>query len=172
MRYRPVETSPPGRLRNQGPVETHCIVSHGAGGKGVSGRHGQAPLVRVDAECVAANICSPFLRAGNARCPPERVLTNALLAVYLPGLQRDDQRVVSTPSTNNPQSKIQNPQSPMRGVALKEHLLGGKVNEIRGGAKSVTTVSYFRGNDPSKWKSNISTCEVVDMGRRCMTVSA
>jgi hypothetical protein len=135
------------------------------GGKGVSGRHGQAPLVRVDAECVAANICSPFLRAGNAHCPPERVLTNALLAAYLPGLQKETtQRVVSTPSTNNPQSKIQNPQSPMRGVALKEHLLGGKVNEIRGGAKSVTTVSYFRGNDPSKWKSNISTCEVVDMG--------
>ena len=72
----------------------------------------------------------------------------------------------------NPKSAIQNvsltkigdQKSEARGVALKEQLIGGKIGEIKGGAQSVTTVSYFKGNDPSKWKSNISTYEVVDMG--------
>ena len=67
-------------------------------------------------------------------------------------------------ANDHPHSAFQNPQSPIRGVALKEHLVGGKINEIRGGAQSVTTVSYFKGNDPSKWKSNLSTYQVVDMG--------
>ena len=49
-----------------------------------------------------------------------------------------------------------------KGIALKEQLMGGRVGKIRGGAQSVTTVSYFKGNDPSKWKS--ITYEVVDMG--------
>ncbi|MEK7827648.1 MAG: SBBP repeat-containing protein, partial [Thermodesulfobacteriota bacterium] len=68
------------------------------------------------------------------------------------------------PANNNPKSAFQNPQSPTRGVALKECLVGGKIGEIRGGAQSATTVSYFKGNDPSKWKSNIAAYEVVDMG--------
>ena len=76
------------------------------------------------------------------------------------------------PANDNPQSKIQNlsstkigdQKSEARGVALKEQLVGGKIGEINGGSQSVTTVSYFKGNDPSKWKSSISTYEVVDMG--------
>ena len=62
---------------------------------------------------------------------------------------------LSPTSIGDPKSKIQNPKSEARGVALKEQLVGGKIGEIKGGAQSVTTVSYFKGNDPSKWKSNI-----------------
>ena len=52
----------------------------------------------------------------------------------------------------------------MRGVVLKEQLVGGNISEIKGGAKSTAIVSYFTGNDPSKWQSTISTYEIVDMG--------
>ena len=67
-------------------------------------------------------------------------------------------------ANNNPHAETQNQQSPMRSLALKEQLICGNIGEIKGGAQSITTVSYFKGNNPSKWKSNISTCEVVDMG--------
>jgi hypothetical protein len=49
-------------------------------------------------------------------------------------------------------------------VTLKEQLVGGTIGEIKGGAESVATVNYFTGNDLSKWQSNISTYEIVDMG--------
>ena len=51
-----------------------------------------------------------------------------------------------------------------KGVVLKETLIGAKVKEIKGENKSVTKVNYFRGNDQEKWKSNISTYDVVDLG--------
>ena len=51
-----------------------------------------------------------------------------------------------------------------RGITLKEQLVGSNICEIKGGAKSTTVVSYFTGNDPSKWQSNVSTYEIVDMG--------
>lgn len=51
-----------------------------------------------------------------------------------------------------------------RGLALKEQLIGGKIGEILGRAQSLSTVSYFQGNDPTRWKSNISTYDIVDMG--------
>jgi len=142
------------------------------GRKAVFGCHGQAPLVRADAEFVY----SPLLRADNADCPPERVLTNALLAVYLPGLQKETtRRVVSTPTpstnnpgvlpaNNNPHSAIQNPQSPIRGVALKETIVGAKIGGITGEQPAVTTVNYFTGNDKSKWKTNVPTYNMVNLG--------
>lgn len=49
------------------------------------------------------------------------------------------------------------------GIALKEQLVGGKINEIKGVSKSVATVNYFTGNDPSQWQSNIPTYEIVEM---------
>ncbi|MBI5307412.1 MAG: SBBP repeat-containing protein, partial [Planctomycetes bacterium] len=51
-----------------------------------------------------------------------------------------------------------------RGITLKEQLVGSNISEIKGGAKSTTVVSYFTGHDPSKWQSNVSTYEIVDMG--------
>jgi len=50
------------------------------------------------------------------------------------------------------------------GVALKEQFVGAKTRTIQGEEKSVTKVNYFKGNDSSKWKSNISTYDVVNLG--------
>ena len=50
------------------------------------------------------------------------------------------------------------------GVALKEEFIGAKISGITGEGESVTKVSYFKGNDPSKWKSNISTYQLVNLG--------
>jgi hypothetical protein len=51
-----------------------------------------------------------------------------------------------------------------RAVALKESLIGGTIQEIKGESPSVTKVSYFKGNDSSKWQSGISTYELVNLG--------
>ena len=67
-------------------------------------------------------------------------------------------------AVHNPQSEIQNPKSEIQGVALKETLVGAKVKEIKGEDKSATKINYFKGNDQKKWKSNISTYDVVDLG--------
>jgi hypothetical protein len=50
------------------------------------------------------------------------------------------------------------------GISLKEELVGAKIKAIQGEKPSVTKVSYFKGNDPSKWKTNISTYDAVNLG--------
>jgi len=65
-------------------------------------------------------------------------------------------------SLRTKRSNLVNPQ--LTGVALKEEFIGAKISGIKGEGKSVTKVSYFKGNDPSKWKSNISTYELVNLG--------
>ncbi len=71
------------------------------------------------------------------------------------------------------QSKIRNrstersrrsPKSEMKGLALKEEIVGGKIDKIQGEGKTTTQVNYFGGNNPSKWKRNIPTYEVVNFG--------
>ncbi len=49
-------------------------------------------------------------------------------------------------------------------LALEEVLLGAKVKEVKGTKKSITKVNYFIGNDPKKWRRNISTYEGVTLG--------
>ena len=72
-------------------------------------------------------------------------------------------------SSPNPKSAIQNLSQtsigdPKSGVVLKEEFIGAKISGIKGEGESLTKVSYFKGNDPSKWKSNISTYELVNLG--------
>src|SRR3990167_7528418 len=54
---------------------------------------------------------------------------------------------------------------PTTTVALKEQFVGAKVKTIQGEEKSVTKVNYFKGKDPSKWKTNISTYDVINLGK-------
>lgn len=53
---------------------------------------------------------------------------------------------------------------PINGITLKEELIRGKVNQIKPDRKSSTRVNYFKGNNPSTWKRNISTYEVLTLG--------
>ena len=53
---------------------------------------------------------------------------------------------------------------PTTTVALKEQFVGAKVKTIQGEDPSVTRVNYFKGKDPSKWKTNISTYDVINLG--------
>jgi len=71
--------------------------------------------------------------------------------------------------SNAEPSAIQNTSStvigdPKSGVVLRELLVGGNISEIKGEEKSVTNVNYFKGNDPSQWKTDISTFEAVSLG--------
>lgn len=49
-------------------------------------------------------------------------------------------------------------------LALKEEIIGGKINTVKGERKTAIKINYFRGNDPSTWKRNISAYEVVNLG--------
>ncbi|MCF6154499.1 MAG: hypothetical protein E3K36_04440 [Candidatus Brocadia sp.] len=51
-----------------------------------------------------------------------------------------------------------------KGVVLKEEIIGGSIDTIKGEKKDISTVNDFRGNDPSKWKTNIPTYEIVTLG--------
>ena len=52
----------------------------------------------------------------------------------------------------------------LRSIALKETIVGGKIGGITGEQPAVTKVNYFTGNDPSKWKTNVSTYNLVNLG--------
>ncbi len=72
-------------------------------------------------------------------------------------------------NSKNLKSSIQNlsPTSigePKSGVALREEFVGAKVKAIQGEQPSVTKVNYFKGSDPEKWKADISTYDMVNLG--------
>jgi len=110
-----------GGAEGQGSSETFRDALHASlyymgqwnrvvGAQGADGWHGQAllvrddgpqeqaPLVRVESAFVA-NVYSPLLHADIANCPPDRFLTNALLAAYFPGLQESADKIVGTRGT-------------------------------------------------------------------------
>ena len=41
-------------------------------------------------------------------------------------------------------------------LALKEEIIGGKTDTVKGEGKTAIEINCFMGNDPSAWKRNIS----------------
>ena len=56
-------------------------------------------------------------------------------------------------------------EKPARGFVLKEELVDGNVARVKGERKAITSVNYFKGNDPSKWKRNLPTYDIVSLGQ-------
>src|SRR3990170_1394117 len=93
-------------------------------------------------------------------------LKETLIGVDSP-LKRGEKVVCNkTPNPNNKNET--HPRHPLlegrSGVALREEFVGAKVKTIQGEGESITKVNYFKGNDSSKWKSNISTYDTVSLG--------
>jgi hypothetical protein len=56
-------------------------------------------------------------------------------------------------------------QKPVKGIALKEEFVGeNKRAEVNGEQRAVTKISYFKGNDPSRWKKGIPTYNLISLG--------
>ncbi|MCP4575927.1 MAG: hypothetical protein GY846_06550, partial [Deltaproteobacteria bacterium] len=51
-----------------------------------------------------------------------------------------------------------------KGVALHEELVNGRVKNIRGEGAAATKVNYLKGRDKSKWRSNVASYEMVNLG--------
>jgi hypothetical protein len=49
-------------------------------------------------------------------------------------------------------------------ASFEEKLVGGAVIESNAGRKMVTTVNFFNGNKPTKWRKNVSTYDSVNLG--------
>jgi len=51
-------------------------------------------------------------------------------------------------------------------VTIKEEMLGGKIDidKVKGEEQTITKVNCFKGGDPSRWKTNISTYDVITLG--------
>jgi hypothetical protein len=64
----------------------------------------------------------------------------------------------------NPQSTSTNLTSEVKGLVLKEEIVGGKINDVIGEEKTITKVNDFRGKDTSNWKANISTYKAITLG--------
>jgi hypothetical protein len=56
------------------------------------------------------------------------------------------------------------PKAEEGGVALKEKLIDSSPKAVKGEEPSEAKVSYFIGNDPSKWKTGLKTYNVVSLG--------
>ncbi len=69
-----------------------------------------------------------------------------------------------TEKEKNLKTKTHTERKLVGGVVLKERLINAQVREVRGIDRAITKVSYFKGNDPSKWQSGVSTYERVSLG--------
>ena len=74
---------------------------------------------------------------------------------------------VKSESNHNPRKRhIENkPDSEITQIfTFKEKLVGASIRSLEDSEKGETKVNYFIGNDPSKWKTNLTTYEVVSLG--------
>jgi|GEM_PF-1837859 len=51
-----------------------------------------------------------------------------------------------------------------KGVVFEERLMGGKIDNVEGEEETITTVTYIKGNDASKWMSKIPSYALVSLG--------
>jgi hypothetical protein len=75
--------------------------------------------------------------------------------------------VYALPEGREPRKKFQDwtePNKARKMVSLTERLIGGKVGVIKGLDFSESKVSYFIGNDQSKWQSSLPTYDRVTLG--------
>ncbi|MCF6150237.1 MAG: hypothetical protein E3K37_16475 [Candidatus Kuenenia sp.] len=71
--------------------------------------------------------------------------------------------VYSLPCSKNTEFFSHN-STPVRRIALKEEIIGGNFDTIRGEEKTSTKVNYLKGKDSSGWKTNISAYNTVSLG--------
>jgi hypothetical protein len=50
------------------------------------------------------------------------------------------------------------------GVALKEECVDRTFHEILGEGRAVTKINYFKGSDATRWRSDIPTYDIVNLG--------
>jgi len=74
--------------------------------------------------------------------------------------------VYSFPGIEPKDKATDSPSKPkdIKGVTLKETLVGASVTSPKGNDRSQTKVNYFIGNDKSKWKTNIPTYNSISLG--------
>lgn len=49
-------------------------------------------------------------------------------------------------------------------IVLREEVMGGSLSGIRGKDRAKTRVSFFKGRDPSKWRSDVPAYHAIDFG--------
>ena len=56
------------------------------------------------------------------------------------------------------------PENESETFLFKEQIVNANKNEIKGENKAITKINYFKGNDRSKWRTNVSSFEYVNLG--------
>jgi hypothetical protein len=72
--------------------------------------------------------------------------------------------VYSLPKVDQERKAIRKTPKTHKELVLKEELVGGRAKEVKAGEEAITKVSHFIGDDSSKWKANIPTYGLVNLG--------
>lgn len=118
-----------------------------------SGKH--EPVNRAEAARDIANLNMPFIL--NEGQSDERVKFYADTFSGTVFVTKSGEIIYSIPKVED--------YKPVNGLVLKEEIVGGKVDEVKGEGEVGAKVSYFKGNISSDWKSNIPTYDIVGLGK-------
>jgi len=77
-------------------------------------------------------------------------------------LQDGSRKIEHLKGNNKAENKAD--KEPLKAAALYETFVGGSINAVKGEVPSKAKVSYFKGNDPSKWQSGLSTYDLISLG--------